>query len=112
MDRMPAAAERPGAGSSEGYGRAIMERARPSSPRVHPRREPTTRRQIRAQEATVMIQADARFTGPPRHPRRRGRSRFHEFDRVYFDYLASEYRGLPPEGGDAEARRIVEEVLH
>ena len=59
-----------------------------------------------------MSQADARSTGPPRHPRRRGRSRFHEFDRVYFDYLASEYRGLPPEGGDPEARRVVEEVLH
>ncbi|WP_165250367.1 hypothetical protein [Paludisphaera soli] len=36
----------------------------------------------------------------------------HEFDRVYFDYLASAYRGLPPEVGEPGARRIVEELLH
>jgi hypothetical protein len=30
---------------------------------------------------------------------------------VYFDYLASEFHVLPPQGGDPEARRIAESIL-
>lgn len=59
-----------------------------------------------------MSQTDARPTGLRHHLNRRSRSRFHEFDRVYFDYLVSEYQGLPPEVGDREARRTIETILH
>jgi hypothetical protein len=62
--------------------------------------------------SATMSQTDVHPPGSRHHPHRRSRSRFHEFDRVYFDYLASEYQILPPGAGDPEARRIVEAILH
>ncbi|MDG3004364.1 hypothetical protein [Paludisphaera mucosa] len=46
------------------------------------------------------------------HAARTSRNRLHEFDRVYFDYLVSEYQGLPPDEGDVDARRTIEAILH
>ncbi|WZP01148.1 hypothetical protein EP7_005597 (plasmid) [Isosphaeraceae bacterium EP7] len=58
-----------------------------------------------------MSHVEYRPSVPSRHLGRRSRNRFHEFDRVYFDYLVSEYQGLPPDTGDGDARRTIESIL-